>query len=356
MHKIIVTVGPSSISEDVLLKLREAGANSFRINLSHSNEESLTQYINILKKSGIRPSIDTQGSQLRIVKTKSKNVLKIGEKVIICFSKLQLDKKLDNNVEIIQLNHIEAYDQIEVDNIIRLDIDGLAVKVLNKDDAESCICEVISSGKAIENRAVDIIGKTLDLNVLTEFDKKAIKIAIKNGCKEVYASFISKAEDVKEVKKFLNPDMKLISKIETSLGVTNTLGIANQSDGILIDRGDLSREISIPLVPIATKKIIELCISVKKPVYLATNVLDSMMNAKIPSRAEVSDILNSLSQGVNGIVLAAEVAIGNNPVKSVALLKYLIDTYENHNKGLLGLSKVPLPSIHLVGAELINWL
>ena len=134
------------------------------------------------------------------------------------------------------------------------------------------------------------------------------------------------------------------------------MGNANQSDGILIDRGDLSREISIPLVPIATKKIIELCISVKKPVYLATNVLDSMMDANIPSRAEVSDILNSLSQGVNGIVLAAEVAIGNNPVKSVALLQYLIDTYENHNKGLLGLSKVPLPSIDLVGAELINWL
>ena len=357
MTKIIVTLGPSSIDKRVLEKLKNAGANSYRINLSHSDEVSLQNYINKLNEVNILPAIDTQGPQLRIIETNISHGLEIDETVLIAFGKsvYNLEKSKDNSIII--FNHIEAFNQIDVGDIIRIDFSGLAVKVINKDNRNFLYCKVISTGTIIKNRAVDILGKSLKLSVLTDFDKKALKIAQSKGCKEVYSSFISKANEVKDLRKYINDkNIKLISKIETSLGITNVCEIAKLSDAILIDRGDLSREISIPLVPIATSKIIQLCREIEKPVYVATNVLDSMMNSKIPSRAEVSDILNLLTQGVEGIVLAAEVAIGDNPVESVALLNHLIKIYESHKKGILGFSKIESPSKDLIGAELMNWI
>lgn len=356
MTKIIVTLGPSSINKSTLLKLKEAGANAYRINLSHSNENMLESYIHKLNEVDIVPAIDTQGPQLRIIETNILKKLKIGEPVFVGFQTCDFDNDQLINPTII-LNHIEALNQIEVGDIIRMDFSGLAAKIIKKDHNNFLHCEVISTGLILKNRAVDILGKTLKLSVLTDFDKLALKISESKGCKEVYSSFISTAKDVKEVRNFISDkSIKLISKIETSLGITNVSEIAKLSDAILIDRGDLSREISIPLVPIATSKIIELCHEIKKPVYVATNVLDSMMSSNIPSRAEVSDIFNLLNKGVSGIVLAAEVAIGDNPVKSVALLKHLIKIYENNKKGLLGFSKIELPSKDLIGAELLNWI
>lgn len=357
MKKIIVTIGPSSIKKEVLLKLKDSGAHSFRINLSHSNEALLKKYINKLNEFDIIPSIDTQGPQLRIIDSNISQPLKIDEKVLLGFNKsfFNLDKSKNNSIII--LNHEEAFNQIEVGDLIRIDFSGLVIQIISKHDEKFFDCKVISSGTIIKNRAVDIIKKSLKLSVLTDFDKKALKLAQSKGCKEVYCSFVSEKRDVEYLRGFINDkNIKLISKIETSLGITNIIEIAKLSDAILIDRGDLSREISIPLVPIATNKIIRLCCEIGKPVYVATNVLDSMMSSKIPSRAEVSDIFNLLSQGVAGIVLAAEVAIGDNPVESVALLSHLIKIFENHEKGLLGFSKIKLPPEDLIGVELLKWI
>ena len=128
------------------------------------------------------------------------------------------------------------------------------------------------------------------------------------------------------------------------------------SDAILIDRGDLSRETSISLVPLATEHIIEKCVKKSIPVHVATNVLDSMMKNPIPSRAEVSDIYNLLGSSVNGIVLAAEVAIGNNPIKSVALLRYLMNIYMKYENDYINLVKLQKPSKEFLGEELFNWI
>ena len=149
---------------------------------------------------------------------------------------------------------------------------------------------------------------------------------------------------------------RLISKIETSMALSNLSDIIELSDEILIDRGDLSREINIPMVPIATQRVIDICNSLGKPVNVATNILDSMMTQPIPSRAEISDIFNLLNDGVSGLVLAAEVAIGQNPVSSVSLLKYLIDTYHVDKQGLRGIASIEKPSPEFVGAELLSWL
>ena len=352
MTSIVVTVGPNSINPTTLKKLIEAGAESFRINLSHSNKKNLHEYFEILNKVGIIPAIDTQGPQLRVCDTNLPNYVSPGENIKLIFCK---NKALDEKGLYILLNHPEAIDQISSGDVIKVDFDGLAIEVIEKETDDSFSAVIVSSGSILINRAVDINTKSLKLSALTDFDKYAIDFAISRGTKEVYASFVSSASQVKFIKEIIGNDVSLISKVETALGVSNINEIINLSDKILIDRGDLSREITIPCVPIAVFNILKLAKN-RSEVLIATNVLDSMMSSNLPSRAEISDIFNHLAAGASGIVLAAEVAIGKNPVSSTAFLKYLIKLFHNYENGLHGIGRIDKPPRDLIGEELFNWL
>ncbi len=355
MTSIIVTVGPKSIKPKVLKNLLNAGADSFRINLSHSNKESLHHYFSTLKSLGITPAIDTQGPQLRGVDTNIKKKISHGQKVNLYFDVNNKDSCDKSNLFIF-LNHPEAFEQVSPGDLIKVDFNGLALEVLEKTNLSSCIAKVIAPGSLLVNRAVDIQSKSLKLSVLTNFDKYAIEYAISKGTNEIYASFISHANQVKSIRNLTGEKVQIISKIETSLGVSNVLDILHASEKILVDRGDLSREISIPCVPLAVFNILKLARPSNKPVIIATNVLDSMMTKNIPSRAEISDIFCHLAEGASGLVLAAEVAIGSNPVSSTALLKYLIQLFNNYQNGLHGIGKINKPPKELIGNELYNWL
>lgn len=354
MARLIVTVGPSSIDGRVLQALKHAGASSFRINLSHSNPTSLSTYFDALQQSDIMPAIDTQGAQLRVIDFSEDLNLQTNSSIILHFGSISASS---NQEPYILINHPEAADQCQPGDILKLDFSGLALCITSQLSASSFNCTVIASGTLTLNRAVDIQGKSIDLNPLTEFDKYAIEYSLSRGCKEIYASFVSSASDVIQIKKSIaDSSCRVISKIESKAGVRNTREICLNSDEILIDRGDLSREITITSVPIAVSSIISIAKSLSTPVNIATNVLDSMLNSSVPSRAEVSDIFSLVEKGVSGFVLAAEVAIGQNPVSSAALITYLTQCYERYQEGLFGISDNPLPSPELIGAELSQWL
>jgi len=350
--EIIVTVGPASCNKDTLQKLISAGANIFRINLSHSNEEELKKYLNIFEEADIVPSIDTQGPQLRVKDYSLPQEIKIDDKLCLYFGQ----NKEDIKSNFICLNHPEVFNQIEIGDVLKIDFNGLAIKVTEKLYDKKFICNVIATGSVLTNRAVDISGKSLELNVLSDFDKFAIDYSFKRGCKDFYCSFVSSYEDIVEIRKKIPNGTKLISKVETAKALVNIEEIFINSDAVLIDRGDLSREISIPLVPIAVENILSKSKKYEKDIYVATNILDSMMVSKVPSRAEISDIYNLLSMGTKGLVLAAEVAIGQHPVESVALVRYIMKLYEQHSNGLLGIGKLSKPNQTLVGKELYQWL
>lgn len=360
--EIIVTIGPKSIADKTLEGLAQAGATSFRINLSHSNEENLEHYFSRIEKNGIIPSIDTQGAQLRVEKLPDVTQFREGTNVRILFSKGGSEEehesrknKSEGEIPRIIINHPEAYEQMEKGDKLKIDFDGLTVTLLEKIE-DGWLSEVITGGSVLVNRAVDIQGKVALLSPLTNFDRCAIKYALSRGCKEVYASFISCKEDVELVRKEIGTKVKLVSKIESAKGVANALEIIENSDAILIDRGDLSREISIPSVPMAVRSITHLARTKSCPIFVATNVLDSMMTSQLPSRAEISDIYTLLDSGVTGLVLAAEVAIGEHPVQSTALLDYLIRLYQNHRFGLHGIGQIERPCKKLIGEHLYNWL
>lgn len=361
--EIIVTIGPKSIDDSVLIKLKQAGATSFRVNLSHSNTENLNEYFSVMQKNGISPSIDTQGAQLRVEALPDLKTFTLGSKVQILFTQGNYENsKLSDRANVtsieprILINHPEASSQMEAGDKLKIDFNGLVVKLLKKQSQKGWSGEVIAGGSVLVNRAVDIQGKTVKLSPLTNFDTYAIEYALKKDCREVYASFISSKEDIKFIRNIIGTEVRLVSKIETAKGVANALEIIEASDAVLIDRGDLSREISIPSVPMAVRSIIDLAIEQCCPVYIATNVLDSMMTSQLPSRAEISDIYTLLNAGATGLVLAAEVAIGENPIQSTALLDYLVHLYRNHRLGLHGIGRIDKPSQKLIGEHLYNWL
>jgi len=352
-NEIIVTIGPSSIKEDILKNLILAGADIFRVNLSHSTKNSLEYYFDVLEKVGIVPAIDTQGPQLRVIEIFLPKTLQKNDTLIISFDNLKIKEKQTPNI---CLNHPEASSQIEKGDVLKIDFNGLAILISDKIDEKNFIGKVIANGDVFINRAVDIKNKPIELNVLTQFDKYAIDYAYKRGCRNFYCSFVSSSEDIKQIRNILPAGTKLISKVETSKSLNNIEEIILNSDSLLIDRGDLSREISIPLVPIAVDKVLKISKTYKKDIYIATNILDSMMKAKVPSRAEISDLYNLLSKGVKGIVLAAEVAIGKNPVESVSLVKYMMQIHKKQSNGLLGVGELSKPDKYLVGEELYQWL
>tara|TARA_Y100000739_G_scaffold229782_1_gene246171 strand:+ start:2616 stop:3680 length:1065 start_codon:yes stop_codon:yes gene_type:complete len=351
-NEIIVTVGPSSCNKETLQNLRSAGADIFRINLSHSNEEDLKKYLNVFDEANIVPSIDTQGPQLRVKEFSLPKEIKINDEFFLFFGQ----KKEDLKRNYIRLNHPEVSNQIEIGDILKIDFNGLAIKITDKLYDQKFICNVIATGSVLINRAVDISGKSVKLNVLTNFDKFAIDYSFKRGCRNFFCSFVSSSEDIVNIRKLIPVGTKLISKVETAKSLVNIEEIFQNSDAVLIDRGDLSREISIALVPIAVEKVLSISKKYEKDIYIATNILDSMMTSKVPSRAEISDIYNLLSMGAKGLVLAAEVAIGRHPVESVALVKYIMKLYEQHSNGLLGIGKFKKPNQSLVGKELYQWL
>ena len=287
MIEIIVTIGPKSIQREVLEGLKLAGATSFRINLSHSNLESLDEYFSAIKAVDVVPSVDTQGAQLRIEALPDSRNFLTGSKLRLLFvsagnkSLYHDDNKMDySDMPRIILNHPEASLQMEVGDKLKIDFSGLVVKLISYERDSGWLAEVISGGSAIINRAVDIQSKSVELSPLTAFDLRAIDFAISNGCKRVYASFVSSLEDVQFIRSKIGPNIELVSKIESAKGVANALDIIDASDAVLIDRGDLSREISIPSVPMAVRSILELANSYSCPVYVATNILDSMMTSQ----------------------------------------------------------------------------
>ena len=351
MKELIVTVGPASIEKQCLIRLKEAGATSFRINLSHSSRKSLSYYFDSLLDAGITPAIDTQGAQIRVSSLGDKSTFALNDELLVHFG----FSSFSSDCPFVEITHQEASQQLQIGDILKIDFGGLAVVLTHQLSDYSWSAKAIAPGQVIVNRAVDVVDKPLVLSSLTAVDKEAIEYSLSRGCCG-YASFISSAEDIGHVRKYIGDDVRLISKIETRRGLSNCLDIVEQSDAILVDRGDLSREISISSVPIAVNSLIKVSNLYSTPVFIATNVLDSMMTNKLPSRAEISDIFSLIQQGADGLVLAAEVAIGKNPIASTALVNYLYRIYEPSRLGMFGIAKVEKPPASLVGSELISWI
>jgi len=319
--KVLVTLGPASLSKEIVKSLADRGVDLFRINLSHTK---LSDLGNILKKlkswTEVPICLDSEGAQIRnqdmvseCVHFKAGNTVKIHHQQII------------GDAENISFTPQSVSREFKVNDTIRVDFNAVSIKIIENSN-DYLLATVENDGVVGSNKAADL-DRNIHLEALTHKDKLAFAMGLKNGVKNFSLSFTNSADDVKEIREIIGSETNLISKIESIRGVINLGEILPLVDQILIDRGDLSRQVSIEKIPFLQRRIISYAKSKDVPVFVATNLLESMVEARSPTRAEVNDVASTLLMGAQGLVLAAETAIGAHPLETVDMVYSLIEQY-----------------------------
>ena len=320
MIKVLTTLGPTSLNKKTVQALEQRGVNLFRINLSHTNLEDVEPLIDKIRSwSGVPICIDSEGAHVR-------NGAMVSESVKYDFNdyiSVVRDKKVGNE-KIISLTPASVFDQLSIGDEIRIDFNSVCLKVI-KVEKDIITCKVLHEGHVGSNKAVTV-NKFISLPAITSKDEAAFKIGMDKGKEHFALSFTNRADDVKEVRRIIG-EKNLIAKIESIEGVLNLKEILPLVQQILIDRGDLSREVSIEKIPFLQRRIISFANKVEVPVYVATNLLESMTVNRGPTRAEANDVASTLLMGAKGLVLAAETAIGKYPTESVDTINAIIREY-----------------------------
>ena len=325
MTGIFATVGPSTLNKKFLSSINKKTVNLLRINLSHTKVNELKKTINFIKKyTNIPICIDTEGAQVR-TKSIRKLKLKLKKNSIIYIN--QANSKKTNSFI---LSPPESYRQIKKGDVLSIDFDSAQIRVISK-NRTSIKSVVIHEGIIANNKGVSI-NRQIKLAPYTNKDIEAFNLANELKIENVALSFASSGNDIKRLRKFFDYPINIIAKIESKKGIKNLKNILNEANAILIDRGDLSREVSIERIPELQKKIINSSKKNKKPIYVATNLLESMVVKREPTRAEVNDIYNTLIDGANGLVLAAETAIGKYPRECIEMILRVSKVFQKNHK------------------------
>ena len=324
--EILCTLGPASMNERVIARLEELGVTLFRINLSHTSIEDLPSAIAFIQGLTKVPlSLDTEGAQIRTGQFAEGPVMMRENTVVRAhLNRVPGDAK---DFNFYPLDIIKAF---QPGDFISIDFNAVLVQVINH-DPDSIVMRVINGGLVDQNKAVTL-DRDIAMPALTEKDRKAIKIGLDLGIRHYALSFANRSADVAKLRSMVGKDAEIISKIECLNGVTFLDEIADQSDALLIDRGDLSRQFPIEQIPRLQKRIIKQAKKAGRKVYVATNLLESMVSDPAPTRAEVNDIYNTFLDGADGLVLAAETAVGNYPVRCADMVIRMIKEFEKQDQ------------------------
>ncbi|MFV2069772.1 MAG: pyruvate kinase, partial [Pirellulales bacterium] len=342
--RVLCTLGPASLNRETIERLQDRQVDLFRINLSHTPLEKLEETIECMRKYASTPiSLDTEGAQVRTGTMASDVVVDVRQHVRL------VAERVVGTDRCLTLTPPSVFESFEPNHLIGLDFDGAVLLVLKvgKDHAETV---VLNGGRIGTNKAVGV-SPAPTLPPLTEQDMASIEVGRRYGITNYALSFANCAEDVNLLRRLAGPESHIIAKIESKRGVLNLDSILDATDEILIDRGDLSREVPLENIPLLQKAIIRKANIANKPVNVATNLLESMLVNRKPTRAEVNDIINTLMDGANGLVLAAETAIGRYPIHAVDMVLALIERFRRSLDGyrisdLLESTPLLLPSLH----------
>jgi len=329
--KIICTVGPQTTSKDMLADMIKAGMDVVRINLSHGDHEFAERIIKNIRnlnkelKTSVGILMDIKGPKVRLVNCKYENIYLDKGNTITLTSKhgADINKFLVSYPDFI--NGIKVGDQILLD-------DGLIeLKVISVTETD-VECEALNGGSIRNNTSVNIPGVDLDLDFLSVADKNDIVFAAKNNVDFIALSFVRNANDILDVNDMLiglkNEHIQIIAKIENESAIEDIDNIIKVSDGVMIARGDLGVEIPIEQVPGIQKKITSKCFKSDKICIVATQMLSSMQEIPMPTRAEVSDVANAVIDNTDAVMLSGETAIGNYPIKTIEMMAKIITNIE----------------------------
>jgi pyruvate kinase len=335
--KIICTIGPATMSSEMIEKLALAGMNIARLNMSHGDHKFHGDIIKKIKnvnrklKHPIAILLDTQGPEIRTGDVNAELDLKIGE--IFTF---HIIPGLESEAKSVFVNYSDIVNDLKEGDKVTVDNGLINLVVLEKKEKE-LVCRVLDGGKLGSRKHINLPGIRVNLPSITAKDKRDILFGLEQDIDFVALSFVRTPDDVLELRKFIednNGHARIVSKIEDQEAVKHYKQIIEVSDGVMIARGDLGVEVEIQELPIIQRKIIKECAIQGKPVIVATHLLESMIHFPSPTRAEVTDVANAVFEESDAIMLSGETATGKYPEKCVEMLNNIALRVENSGGGV----------------------
>jgi pyruvate kinase len=327
--KILATLGPASSDPNTIRKLMLAGADAFRINMSHGDQDSkakLVEAIRALEKEFHRPTtilFDLQGPKLRVGHfAGGRTVLETGS--IFTFD--AADKA--GTSERVQLPHAELFEAVKPGTKILIDDGKVRLKVLETGD-HKIISEVQVGGPVSDNKGVNVPDVVVPIPALTEKDRDDLQFALEQRTDWIALSFVQRPEDVAEARTLIGDRAALLAKIEKPAAIDRLNDIIALADAVMVARGDLGVELPPEQVPPLQNKIVASARQFGKPVVVATQMLESMITSPTPTRAEVSDVATAIYDGADAVMLSAESAAGQYPCEAVAMMDRIATSVES---------------------------
>jgi pyruvate kinase len=331
--KIIATIGPASDKEEILHRMILTGLDAVRVNFSHSTHDYLIPLVKRIRalggKMGIPIAIigDLQGPRIRIGEiAHDTDTLETGRD--ICLT----PRQIAGNKEMVSISYPGMADDVHIGSLILVDDGNIELEVIKIDDNKDVWCRILKGGVLSGHRGINLPGLRVNLPSITEKDYADIDFAISQDFDFLALSFVQSAEDVRQLKDYLNQkksNISVIAKIERQNALDDIAAISHESWGVMVARGDLALEMSLQEVPIAQKHIIDVCRKAEVPVITATQMLESMINMHKPTRAEVTDVANAILDGTDALMLSAETAIGRHPIETVTIMSKIAVSTEN---------------------------
>lgn len=334
--KILATLGPATQSVNSIRQLILGGVDGVRLNLSHGTYDSFEEIFNSIHTACLEENtplavlVDVQGPKIRIGELEQSSIeLQTGNSIEITIEDIKGNEKIISTSYKQLVNDAQVGDQILInDGLIRLKVKSKKVKSLK--------CEIVNGGILTPKKGMNLPGMNLSTQSITEKDFRDLEFVIKHRIDYIALSFVRSANDVIELKKWLaekGKNIPVIAKIEKKEAVDNLSEIILAADGIMVARGDLGVELPPQEVPVLQKTIIRQCNAMGKLVITATQMLESMINSPIPTRAEASDVANAVWDGTDVVMLSAETSIGKFPFRTVQIMNDIIINAEQHNEG-----------------------
>lgn len=320
--KIVCTLGPASESKDVMRTLFKAGLNVARFNFSHGDYEEHGKRLKTVRELNeelgtfVAAMLDTKGPEIRTHEFDGKVEIKKGSEVRIAF------KEVLGNAEKFSVSYPGLFDDMKVGEIVTVDDGYLTLEVVEKDAKNNELVTVAKNTHVVKSRrGVNVPNVILNMPFVSAKDKADIEFAAKMGYDFVAASFVRRADDVREIRSILDnaggQSIQIIAKIENQEGMDNLDEILEVVDSIMVARGDLGIEVPAENVPVYQTEMIDKCLFAGKTVIVATQMLESMQKNPRPTRAEVSDVFNAVREGSSATMLSGESAAGDYPFESV---------------------------------------
>ena len=346
--KIIATLGPSSAKKSALKSLIEEGVSVFRVNFSHANLDEVKNTISNIREISSFLSLhvailgDLQGPKIRLGNVKEGVVIEKESSFSITTNEIELG---DSNL--VSINYKDFPKDVAKGETILVDDGKLIFKVTETNKKDLVKVKVVQGGELKSKKGVNLPNTKLSLPALTEKDKTDAVFAIKNNFDWLALSFVRSKKDVYELEELINKNTKhkipIIAKIEKPEAILNLEAILHASDGLMVARGDLGLEIPAEEVPLKQKLMVNMAKKARKPIIIATQMMESMIDSLTPSRAEVNDVANSVMDGADAVMLSGETSVGKYPVEVVQTIGRIIQKVENSP-----LISVPntLPEIH----------